>query len=77
MVPAGASNVEASLDFISPAGAEGIYTGGATATDRMAVLNWNAVVLYPEGWTSDELIYEATLKLPAGWKFEHIIARSV
>ena len=69
VVPAGASNVEASLDFISPAGAEGIYTGGATATDRMAVLNWNAMVLYPEGWTSDELIYEATLKLPAGWKF--------
>jgi predicted metalloprotease with PDZ domain len=68
-VPAGASNVEASLDFISPAGAEGIYTGGATATDRMAVLNWNAMVLYPEGWTSDELVYEATLKLPAGWKF--------
>jgi predicted metalloprotease with PDZ domain len=68
-VPAGASSVEASLDFISPAGSEGIYTGGGMATDRMAVLNWNAMVLYPEGWTSDELIYEAALKLPAEWKF--------
>jgi predicted metalloprotease with PDZ domain len=68
-VPAGASSVEASLDFISPAGSEGIYTGGASATDRMAVLSWNTVVLYPEGWTSDELTYEPTLKLPSGWKF--------
>jgi predicted metalloprotease with PDZ domain len=68
-VPAGAASVEASLDFISPAGPEGIYTGGATATDRMAVLNWNAVLLYPEGWTSDELTYDASLRLPAGWKF--------
>jgi predicted metalloprotease with PDZ domain len=68
-VPAGASRVEASLDFISPAGSEGIYTGGASATDRMAVLSWNTVVLYPEGWTSDELTYEATLELPTGWKF--------
>jgi predicted metalloprotease with PDZ domain len=68
-VPAGAASVDAALDFISPAGPEGIYTGGATATDRMAVLNWNAVLLYPEGWTSDELTYDATLRLPAGWKF--------
>jgi predicted metalloprotease with PDZ domain len=68
-VPAGVSAIEASLDFISPAGAEGIYTGGATATDRMAVLNWNDVVLYPAGWTSDDLTYTASLRLPANWKF--------
>jgi predicted metalloprotease with PDZ domain len=68
-VPAGVTSVEASLDFISPAGQEGIYTGGATATDRMGVINWNTMLLYPAGWTSDELTYEAALKLPAGWKF--------
>jgi predicted metalloprotease with PDZ domain len=68
-VPEGADAVEAALDFISPAGPEGIYTGGATATDRMAVVNWNTMLLYPEGRTSDDLIYAATLKLPAGWKF--------
>jgi predicted metalloprotease with PDZ domain len=68
-VPAGATAVETALDFISPAGPEGIYTGGATATDRLAVVNWNTMLLYPAGWTSDELTYEATLKLPVGWKF--------
>jgi predicted metalloprotease with PDZ domain len=68
-VPAGVSSVEASLDFISPTGTGGIYTGGETATDRLAVINWNTMLLYPEGWSSDELTYSANLRLPAGWKF--------
>jgi predicted metalloprotease with PDZ domain len=69
-VPPGVSSVEASLDFISPAGSdEGVYTGGATATDKMAVINWNAMLLYPAGWTSDELSYSVSLRLPADWKF--------
>src|SRR5437773_10353542 len=41
-VPAGATNVEATLDFISPAGHEGIYTGGASATDKMTVISWRS-----------------------------------
>ena len=68
-VPAGVSTVNASLDFISPTGEEGLFTGGASATDKMTVLSWNTVLLYPEGWTSDELTYKANLRLPEGWKF--------
>jgi predicted metalloprotease with PDZ domain len=68
-VPAGVSTVNASLDFISPTGEEGLFTGGASATDKMTVLSWNTVLLYPEGWTSDELTYQASLRLPDGWKF--------
>ena len=33
-VPAGITSVEVSLDFVSPAAMEGIYTGGASATDE-------------------------------------------
>ena len=68
-VPDGASMVEASLDFLSPAGSEGIYTGGASATDKLTVLSWNTVLLYPAGFTSDQLTYQADLRLPEGWKF--------
>jgi predicted metalloprotease with PDZ domain len=68
-VPPGASTVNASLDFISPAGEEGIFTAGASATDKMTVLSWNTVVLYPAGWNSDDLKYEASLRLPEGWTF--------
>ncbi|MGD0180581.1 MAG: M61 family peptidase [Terriglobales bacterium] len=68
-VPAGVSVVNASLDFISPTGEEGLFTGGASATDKMTVLSWNTVLLYPAGWTCDELTYQASLRLPDGWKF--------
>ena len=27
------------------------------------------MLLYPKGWTSDELTYAATLRLPEGWKY--------
>jgi len=67
-VPQGVSRVDAALDYMSPTGREGIYTGGQSATDKMTVVSWNAVVLYPAGWSSDELTYEATLRLPSGWK---------
>ena len=68
-VPAGVSSVNVSLDFISPTGEEGIYTAAASATDKMAVLSWNTVLLYPAGFTTDELTYQASLRLPDGWKF--------
>jgi predicted metalloprotease with PDZ domain len=69
-VPAGVSTVNASLDFISPASPEeGIFTAGQSATDKMTVLSWNTVLLYPAGWTTDDLTYQATLRLPSGWKF--------
>jgi len=68
-VPSGASTVDASLDFVSPTGHEGIYTGGQSATAKMTVLSWNTMLLYPASWTSDELRYEASLRLPTGWKF--------
>src|SRR5215470_11542501 len=68
-VPAGANSVEASLDFVSPGEQDGIYTAGANATDKMAVISWNTVVLYPAGWPSDDLKFAASLRLPEGWKF--------
>src|ERR1700733_1922653 len=68
-VPPGVSVVNASLDFVSPTGEEGLFTGGASATDKMTVLSWNTVLLYPAGWTTDELTYQASLRLPDGWKF--------
>jgi predicted metalloprotease with PDZ domain len=67
-VPEGVSSVEASLDFVSPI-EEGIYTGGPFATDKLSVLSWNTMLLYPAGWNSDDLTYQLNLQLPEGWKF--------
>jgi predicted metalloprotease with PDZ domain len=68
-VPAGETEVDAELDFLSPATFEGGFSAGSSATDKMAIISWNQVLLYPKGWKSDDLTYVATLKLPAGWKY--------
>src|SRR5712691_852446 len=68
-VPAGVNEIDAELDFLSPATFEGGFSAGSSATDKMAVINWNQVLLYPKGWKSDDLTYVASLKLPANWKF--------
>jgi predicted metalloprotease with PDZ domain len=68
-VPARVLRVEASLDFTAPPAAGGQYVAGPSATDKLAIINWNTMLLYPAGWKSDDLIYEASLRLPDGWKF--------
>ena len=68
-VPPGVSEVEAQLDFLSPATFEGGFSAGSSATDKLAVISWNQVLLYPKGWKSDDINYTASLKLPSGWKF--------
>jgi predicted metalloprotease with PDZ domain len=60
-IPAGASKLEADFDYIEP--------DGGSATDKLDVLEWNEVLLYPAGTTAEQLMYEAKLKLPEGWKF--------
>jgi predicted metalloprotease with PDZ domain len=68
-VPAGDNEVNAELDFLSPATFEAGFSAGSSATDKMAVISWNQVLLYPKGWKSDEITYVASLKLPANWKY--------
>src|SRR5580693_3077459 len=53
-VPAGASALDVVFDFITPPETAG-FTSGASATTELAVLNWNQVLLYPEGVTSDQM----------------------
>jgi predicted metalloprotease with PDZ domain len=67
-VPAGATSVEASLDYLNPVDGNG-FSAGPSATSQVLILEWNDVLLYPAGVKSDDLTYVARLKLPAGWKF--------
>src|SRR6202522_325219 len=68
-VPAGESEITAELDFLSPATFEGGFSAGSSATDKLAVISWNQVLLYPKGFKSDDINYTASLKLPEGWRF--------
>ena len=68
-VPAGATEITANLDYASPASAEPGYSAGMSATEKLYVVSWNTLLLYPAGYTSDQLTYTASLRLPSGWKF--------
>ena len=67
-VPAGASTLEVDLDYLLPPPGTS-FTAGASASPRLAVLSWNTVLLYPPTTHSDALQYEATLRIPASWKY--------
>ncbi len=68
-VPAGENEIIANLDYASPASSEAGYTAGLAATEKLYIVNWNTLLLYPAGYSSDQLTYSASLRLPAGWKF--------
>jgi predicted metalloprotease with PDZ domain len=68
-VPAGQSVVTANLDYASPAASQSGYSANLSATEKLYILSWNALLLYPAGYPSDQLTYNASLRLPVGWKF--------
>jgi predicted metalloprotease with PDZ domain len=66
-VPEDAKTVEVSLDAITSNDSAG--GAGPAASSNLLDLNWNAVVLYPQGTDSDAVEFAPAIKLPAGWKF--------
>lgn len=65
-VPSGTASLEVSFDVLSvkdPIDKNALRT----ATDHLAIILWNQVVLYPAGARSDDLQYTASLTVPAGW----------
>jgi predicted metalloprotease with PDZ domain len=67
-VPAGAKRLEIQLDYLLPSEVTGSREH-PSATAQLAVLNWYLVTLYPQGARSNDLTYQASLRLPAGWKY--------
>jgi len=67
-VPAGVTTLDVAFDFISPPEAEG-FSSASSATSELAVLNWNQLLLYPEGTQADDFPLQATLRVPNGWRY--------
>ena len=67
-VPAGVTSLDAVFDFISPPDSDA-FSAGSSATSELAVINWNQLLLYPQGEDADRIQYQATLKVPANWKY--------
>jgi predicted metalloprotease with PDZ domain len=67
-VPADSASLDVVFDFISPP-EEGGFTSGSSATSELAVINWNQLLLYPQGADADRLEYQTSLRVPNSWKY--------
>ncbi len=67
-VPAGADAVDVAFDFF-PSTEGGEYSSGDSSTARLLDLSWNQLLLYPLTDASLKIPFDATLKLPEGWKY--------
>jgi predicted metalloprotease with PDZ domain len=67
-IPAGVTSLIADFDFLLSAPATG-YSAGASATNSLALLSWNQVLLYPKGFNIRDVTFTPSLKLPDGWKY--------
>jgi predicted metalloprotease with PDZ domain len=67
IVPESVQTIDVSLDAITSNDSAG--GGGPAASSNLLDLNWNAVVLYPQGADSNEVEFAPSVRLPVGWKF--------
>jgi predicted metalloprotease with PDZ domain len=65
-VPQRATAITVDLDFAASAAQ---FTAGRSADPNLAVISWNAVLLYPKGRPAEEIMLSPTLRMPEGWRF--------
>ena len=56
------------LEYIAAPDSSGASLGAST-TEKLAVMSWNQLLLYPKGTSPDQLNYQADLKVPAGFRY--------
>ena len=66
-VPAGVQRIDVALDYLMPGGGAG-FTAAPASSEKVVVLAWNTVLLYPDGTRAADLQIEPTLELPDGWE---------
>jgi predicted metalloprotease with PDZ domain len=75
-VPQGVTSIDAAIDYLSPVEMPGNFSSGSSATEKLAVLSWNWLVLYPKGLGSDDVGVKASLKVPADWQWVSALPHS-
>ncbi|MBV8102210.1 MAG: M61 family peptidase, partial [Verrucomicrobia bacterium] len=67
-IPAGASHLEIDLDFGMPV-EPAVFSTEAAASAKLAMINWYELLLYPAGFNTNDLTFQAELRLPPRWRF--------
>lgn len=72
VIPPGVTSLGVDLEILTASAPDGVVQGRETAreaTESLLILEWNQLLLYPAGARSDDLTYQASVRLPEGWKF--------
>ena len=73
-VPEGASTLEMKMDFLASSSQAGSEANSTTA--NLAMLNWNSVVVYPEGADASAVMLTPSVKVSDGWRFGTALEKS-
>src|SRR5881397_1608366 len=65
-VSANVTALDAEFQYLSPVDTD---EGRIVMTPEMLNLQWNAVVLYPAGYFTRQILVEPSVRLPDGWQF--------
>src|SRR5216117_602343 len=65
-VPANVTALDVEFQFLSPVDTD---EGRIVMTPEMLNLQWNAVVLYPAGYFTRQIMVEPSVRLPDNWQF--------
>src|SRR5205814_8086186 len=69
-MPEGATVLEAELAYALTSSQDALEVSvGVVASRHVAIINWNALLVYPKGAKVNDIIYAGRLRLPAGWKY--------
>ncbi len=63
-VPAGVTSITAEFDFLTPTSGS---QGRVVMTPNMLNLQWLSAVLYPAGHYAHQIMFDPSVKYPAGW----------
>ena len=67
-IPQGSTSLDVSFDFLAAIG-QGGFSSASSDTAHLGIYSWNQVLLYPQGTRTDDVMFRASMELPAGWKF--------
>jgi predicted metalloprotease with PDZ domain len=68
-IPANVTVLDVKLDFLAVQGGRGGPTPSLATTEKLAVLRWPVVVLYPAHVRAADWMVRPSVKLPHGWKY--------
>jgi len=69
--PAGVNALDVDFDYLSPSSTFGFgYGESSNATQNLALILFNHVVMYPAGIPTDRLTYTPSIRIPQGWKYD-------